>query len=53
MFVAFDARFEGMSCETCHGNGATDGSFAMPTPQIAVLPGEEEFIQRQEDPEYA
>lgn len=53
LFVAFDARFEGMSCQTCHGNGALDGSFAMPTPQIAVLPGEEEFIQRQEDPEYA
>jgi len=54
-FVAFDAKYETtMSCETCHGNGVADGSFAMPSAQIAPLPGtEEEFYAALEDPEFA
>lgn len=54
IFVAFDPSFEGMDCATCHGDGATDGSFAMPSAQIEVLPGsEEEFYEYIKDPEKA
>jgi hypothetical protein len=53
-FVAFDPKFEAMSCQTCHGNGAIDGSYAMPSPQIAVLPATEEaFAEYVKDPEHA
>jgi hypothetical protein len=52
-FVAFDAQFQSMSCQTCHGNGASDGSFAMPSPQVPPLPPEEEFAAYLEDPENA
>jgi hypothetical protein len=53
-FVAFDTKFEAMDCKTCHGNGATDGSYAMPSPQIAVLPSTEEaFAEYVKDPEHA
>jgi hypothetical protein len=54
IFVAFDPKFEAMDCSTCHGNGATDGSYAMPSPQIAALPGSEEaFLEYNKDPEHA
>ena len=54
VFVAFDPKFESMSCATCHGDGATDGSFAMPSPQIPPLPAtEEEFYEYVKDPEHA
>ena len=53
-FVAFDAKFETMGCATCHGDGATDGTYTMPSPQIAVLPGTEEaFLEYAKDPEHA
>jgi hypothetical protein len=53
-FVAFDAKFTGMECKTCHGNGAADGSYTMPSPQIAALPGSEEaFVEYVKDPEHA
>lgn len=53
-FVAFDAKFANMDCKTCHGDGATDGSYAMPSPQIAPLPGSEEaFEEYVKDPEHA
>jgi hypothetical protein len=53
-FVAFDPKFEGMSCTTCHGAGATDGSFTMPSPEIPVLPATEEaFFEYIKDPEHA
>jgi hypothetical protein len=54
VFVAFDPKFEGMGCATCHGDGATDGSFVMPSPQIPALPATEEaFYEYVKDPEHA
>jgi hypothetical protein len=53
IFVAFDAKFEAMNCATCHGDGATDGTFAMPNPKLPVLPSEEAFGEYLLDPEHA
>lgn len=53
-FAAFDAKFEGMSCVTCHGGGAADGSYAMPNAALPALPAtEEEILEAAKDPEYA
>lgn len=53
-FVAFDAKYEAMSCATCHGDGASDGTYAMPSPQLPRLPATEEaFLEYLEDPEHA
>ncbi|MDI1479295.1 hypothetical protein [Polyangium sp. y55x31] len=53
IFVAFDPKFETMACTTCHGNGAIDGTYAMPSPQIAPLPpSEEAFLEYIKDPEH-
>jgi hypothetical protein len=39
LFVAFDpARYGKMSCGTCHGDGAEDGTFKMPNPKLPRLP---------------
>jgi len=39
VFVAHDAKaFADFGCETCHGKGATDGTFVMPNPDLPVLP---------------
>ena len=52
-FVAFDAKFAGMSCATCHGQGAADGTYAMPSPDLPRLPAtEEEFLEYVKDPEH-
>ena len=54
IFAGFDPRFQNISCATCHGNGATDGTFAMPSPQIAALPSSEAaFAEYIKDPEHA
>jgi hypothetical protein len=37
-FVAFDPKYASMDCKTCHGDGATDGTFEMPNPKIKPLP---------------
>lgn len=38
LFVESDAeRFATFSCGSCHGQGATNGSFAMPSPDLPVL----------------
>jgi hypothetical protein len=38
LFVAFDAKYASMDCKTCHGDGATNGTFEMPNPKIKPLP---------------
>lgn len=54
VFVAFDPKFAGMTCATCHGEGAADGTYAMPSPQIPPLPDTEEaFFEYLKDPEHA
>src|SRR6478672_9027304 len=35
-------RYEKMTCLTCHGDAATDGSFKMPNPKLPVLPNSSE-----------
>jgi hypothetical protein len=53
-FVKFDAKFESMSCVTCHGDGVADGSYAMPSPQLPRLPPTEEgFYEYIKDPDHA
>lgn len=53
IFVGFDAKYASMTCATCHGEGASDGTYAMPSPQIPRLPAtEEEFFAALEDPEF-
>lgn len=52
-FVAFDPKFETMTCATCHGSGATDGTYAMPSSDVPRLPTEEDFPKWMEDPENA
>jgi hypothetical protein len=39
VFVAFNKKYSNMSCPTCHGDGATDGTFKMPNPKLPKLPG--------------
>lgn len=54
VFVAFDEKFEAMTCATCHGSGAADGSYAMPSPDLPRLPATEEaFYEYVKDPEHA
>lgn len=38
VFQGFDARrFADFGCETCHGAGAADGTYAMPSPDLPHL----------------
>lgn len=38
LFAGYDAeRFPDVSCETCHGSGAAERSFAMPNPDLLAL----------------
>jgi hypothetical protein len=40
LFTAFDAaHYSKFNCATCHGDGATDGTFKMPNPKLPKLPG--------------
>lgn len=40
LFVESDAeRYASFSCASCHGAGATDGTFAMPSSDLPVLGG--------------
>jgi hypothetical protein len=52
-FTAFDPKLANMSCETCHGEGVSTGSYAMPSRQVPRLPAsEEEFLEYVKDPEH-
>nr|HEX4313642.1 hypothetical protein [Kofleriaceae bacterium] len=40
VFARFEpVRFASMTCETCHGQGARDGSYKMPNPDLPHLVG--------------
>ena len=39
IFTAFDAKFQNLSCKTCHGNGAADGTFVFDRKQFPVYRG--------------
>ncbi|MDB4964160.1 MAG: hypothetical protein JWP01_4159 [Myxococcales bacterium] len=51
LWAAFDPKLPALECKTCHGKGADDGSFEMPSAEIPVLPGTEEaFMAYLADP---
>ncbi|WP_437803494.1 hypothetical protein [Sorangium sp. So ce693] len=53
VFVAYDPAFETMDCTTCHGADGATRAYAMPSPEIAVLPDTEEgFLEYVQDPEH-
>lgn len=53
VFVAYDPAFQAMDCATCHGATGVTQDYAMPSPEIAVLPDTEEgFLEYVQDPEH-
>jgi hypothetical protein len=53
-FAAFEPKFADMNCKSCHGKGAEDGSFEMPSAELPVLPNTpEKFAEYAKDPEHA
>ncbi len=54
VFTAFEPKLADMNCKTCHGKGAEDGSFEMPSAELPVLPNTpEKFAEYVKDPEHA
>ncbi|WP_437878811.1 hypothetical protein [Sorangium sp. So ce513] len=53
VFAEYDAKYQNMTCETCHGGDAVARGYAMPTPQITPLPATPEgFLEWVVDPAY-
>jgi hypothetical protein len=53
MFQEFDAKkFAEFNCKTCHGEGAVDGSFEMPNPNLPRLPKPADFPAYAQDPKH-
>ncbi len=53
IFQQFDAKeFAEFNCKTCHGGGAADGTFEMPSPDLPRLPAPENFGPFAEDPKH-
>jgi hypothetical protein len=52
-FSAYDPKYADMTCATCHGAGASDGTYAMPNPDLPILPSEEDFPEYAMQPEHA
>ncbi|WP_437320120.1 hypothetical protein [Sorangium sp. So ce385] len=51
LFAEYDAKYETMTCTTCHGDDANGGTYAMPNPQLPALPSTEEaFFEWVADP---
>jgi hypothetical protein len=47
LFQTFDAKhFADFKCVTCHGNGARNGEFKMPNPQLPKLPATREGFEK-------
>ncbi len=47
IFVQFDAKkFRDMKCATCHGEGAHNGQFKMPNPELPKLPNTRALFQK-------
>lgn len=52
-FQEFDAQeFAEFTCKTCHGEGAVDGSFEMPNPNLPRLPKPENFAEYAKEPKH-
>ncbi|AUX27423.1 hypothetical protein SOCEGT47_080120 [Sorangium cellulosum] len=50
VFVAYDTKYQTMTCVTCHGADMAGGTYEMPSAAITPLPDEEHFLEWAGDP---